>query len=276
MFCAMHLIPKIEQLLQYIGHAFWFRSLLKPLFSIYAILYSTALPLLAEGLVFKGTDSAASLIELYSSEGCSSCPPAEAWTNNLKGASGLWKKIFPIAFHVDYWDGLGWPDRLARHEYTQRQREYAARFGQASVYTPEFIVNGFEWREGGSSGQGLPSAGANKVGELSLTANEEKKKFSALYLARPSAPGQPLELNVALLGFNIVTNVRRGENGGRKLEHDFVVLNFSSIPMVSKSGDRFESDPVEIKSSTNDTPGAVVAWVTGKDGAILQITGGWL
>ena len=51
-----------------------------------------------------------------------SCPPAEAWTNNLKSAPGLWRDIFPVAFHVDYWDGLGWPDRFARAEYTQRQR----------------------------------------------------------------------------------------------------------------------------------------------------------
>jgi hypothetical protein len=102
----------------------------------------------AQELVFNHSGPKAALVELYSSEGCSSCPPAEAWLNHLKAAPGLWSEVFPVAFHVDYWDNLGWPDRLASASYTQRQRDYAARLGQDSVYTPEFIVNGHEWRRG--------------------------------------------------------------------------------------------------------------------------------
>jgi len=234
------------------------------------------MPLLPQDFVLKNSGSKASLIELYSSEGCSSCPPAEAWTNNLKSAPGLWKDIFPIAFHVDYWDGLGWPDRFARAEYTQRQRNYAAQLGQDSVYTPEFIVNGLEWHRSWLGGQGLPSARAEKTGELSLTVGDSKKRLSAFYVPEPSAPAQSLVLNVALLGFNLVTDVKRGENGGRKLKHDFVVLSLSSTPLTSRTGKGFQSEPVELKSSTDDMPGAVVAWVSAKDGSILQVTGGWL
>jgi len=237
-------------------------------------LYSTTMPLWPQNIVFKSSSATASLIELYSSEGCSSCPPAEAWTNNLKNAPGLWKDIFPVAFHVDYWDGLGWPDRFARPEYTQRQQNYAAQLGQDSVYTPEFIVNGLEWRRSWLGGQALPSAGAKKAGELSLTITGQK--LSALYLPAASAPTQSLVLNVALLGFNLVTDVKRGENGGSRLEHDFVVLGFDSAPLSPATGKGFESGPVELKPSTEDTPGAVVAWVSGNDGAILQVAGGWL
>ncbi len=233
----------------------------------------TMLPLPAQDIVLQNSRPASSLIELYSSEGCSSCPPAEAWLNDLKNVPGLWKDIFPVAFHVDYWDGLGWPDRFARAEYTQRQRDYAAQLGQDSVYTPEFIVNGLEWRR---SSRSLPSAGAEKTGTLSLTVNEQEKKISALYRPGPSAPKQDLVLHVALLGFHVVTDVRGGENSGRSLEHDFVVLNFTSMPLTSATGKEFEGAPVEIKSSTDDPPRAVVGWISGTDGSILQIAGGWL
>jgi hypothetical protein len=239
-------------------------------------LYSTAIPLLSQDIVLKNSGLASSLIELYSSEGCSSCPPAEAWVNNLKRAPGLWKDIFPVAFHVDYWDGLGWPDRFARAEYTQRQRNYAAQLGQDSVYTPEFIVNGLEWRRGWFNGTALPSSGPEKAGSLSLAVSMKENKISASYTPGSSASSQLLMLNVALLGFNLVTDVKRGENGGRTLEHDFVVLSFSSIPLTSDSNGAFRNAPVEMKSSTDDVPGAVVAWVSTNTGSILQVTGGWL
>ncbi len=236
----------------------------------------TALPLPAQDLVFKGDSTTASLLELYSSEGCSSCPPAEAWLNRQKSAPGLWKDLFPVAFHVDYWDGLGWPDRFARPAYTQRQQDYAARLGQDSVYTPEFIANGREWHRGGLGGQDLPSAGAEKTGELSVTVSEQGGKLAAVYLPPPSARPGPLLLNVALLGFDLFTDVQRGENEGRKLQHDFVVLSFQATPLAMRTDNRFQSDPVELKSTTTDLPGAVVAWVSTQDGSILQVAGGWL
>lgn len=233
----------------------------------------TAFPLMAQETVFKNSGSDASLIELYSSEGCSSCPPAEAWTNGLKGAPGLWKNIFPLTFHVDYWDGLGWPDRFAKPTYTLRQRHYAAVLGQDSVYTPEFFLNGMEWRRGAFDGLGLPSERTKTSGELSFALSENKNIISALYV--PSVTGKQLTFNAVLLGFDIFTNVQRGENRGKKLKHDFVVLNFSSMPMTSKNGHSYESGPLEIASSITDQPGAVVAWVSATDGAILQMAGGW-
>jgi hypothetical protein len=230
----------------------------------------------AQDTVFKSSGSSSSLIELYSSEGCSSCPPAEEWTNRLKDAPGLWKDVCPVAVHVDYWDGLGWPDRFARPEYTQRQRDHAARLNQDSVYTPEFVVNGQEWRRGWFSGQALPKEGAEKSGSLALTVNVKEKKISAEYTPGGSAAATGLVLNVAVLGIGITTDVKAGENGGRQLQHDFVVLGFSSTPLSAETDGAFHDSAVEIKSTVNDAPGAIVAWVSNADGAILQVTGGWL
>src|ERR1700733_854948 len=90
---------------------------------------------------FESGPSQVSLLELYTSEGCSSCPPAEAWLSALSQSPELWKAVVPVAFHVDYWDNLGWKDWFSSREFTQRQRRYAANWGSGSVYTPAFILN---------------------------------------------------------------------------------------------------------------------------------------
>src|SRR5271168_2184673 len=143
--------------------------------AVITILSSAAMPLHSQDIVFKNSGSKATLVELYSSEGCSSCPPAEAWLSKLKASPGLWTEIFPVAFHVDYWDNLGWPDRFAKPEYTQRQRNYAAQLGQDSVYTPEFVTSGREWR-GWFNGERLPTAETETSGELSLQIQDGGKK----------------------------------------------------------------------------------------------------
>src|SRR3954471_4399456 len=101
----------------------------------------------AEEIVFESKPAQTHLIELYTSEGCSSCPPAEAWLSKLKSDPGLWKDFVPLAFHVDYWDRLGWRDRFSSRQWTERQSNYASLLRQSSVYTPEFIRNGAEWSD---------------------------------------------------------------------------------------------------------------------------------
>src|SRR3954470_548589 len=84
------------------------------------------------------------LLELFTSEGCSSCPPAEAWLSKLKTEPQLWRDFVPVAFHVDYWDHLGWRDPFAAKRWTARQSEYSARWKNNSVYTPGFVLDGRE------------------------------------------------------------------------------------------------------------------------------------
>ncbi|MBW8760754.1 MAG: DUF1223 domain-containing protein, partial [Burkholderiales bacterium] len=91
------------------------------------------------------------LVELYTSEGCSSCPPADRWLSSLKGQPG----VIAAAFHVDYWNGLGWPDRFSRPAYTERQKQGVGVNGSRYAYTPQIVVNGRDWR-----GVSLPAASA--------------------------------------------------------------------------------------------------------------------
>src|SRR6266853_4246963 len=100
----------------------------------------------AGDLAFQSSQTKTHLLELFTSEGCSSCPPAEAWLSKLKGAPGLWSDFVPVAFHVDYWDHLGWRDKWASGQFSDRQRDYAQAWGSDSVYTPGFVLNGKEWR----------------------------------------------------------------------------------------------------------------------------------
>src|SRR2546427_12578483 len=98
-------------------------------------------------VVFESKPTRTHLIELFTSEGCSSCPSAEAWLSKLKAEPRLWKDFVPIAFHVDYWDRLGWRDPFAAKEWTARQYQYSAVWKSDSVYTPGFWLDGREWHE---------------------------------------------------------------------------------------------------------------------------------
>src|SRR5215510_15556707 len=159
----------------------------------------------SEPKTFESSETQSSLIELFTSEGCSSCPPAEKWMSALKSNQELWKRIIPVAFHVDYWDHLGWRDRFAKPEFTSRQQRYAAAWGGDSVYTPGFVVNGKEWRDwlGGSV---LPTS-STKVGVLRVSCGDDGK-LSATFVT-DIMQSRPLALNVALLGNDLESDVSR-------------------------------------------------------------------
>jgi hypothetical protein len=219
---------------------------------------------------FESGAAQTTLLELFTSEGCSSCPPAEKWLSTLKSNPDLWKKIVPVAFHVDYWDRLGWRDRFAKPEFTSRQQHYAATWGGDSVYTPGFVVNGKEWRNwfGGNS---IP-ASSTSVGVLRLSLGNDGK-LAATFVPATTQP-RALTLNVALLGNNLESDVKRGENSGRKLRHDFVVLDFIQTEMA-KETNRWSGSVTVPTRSGNDKPSAVAAWITA-NGTPIQSAGGWL
>ena len=235
-------------------------------------------PLLAEqpgssppATTFESGNTQSSLIELFTSEGCSSCPPAEKWLSALKSSSDLWKKAVPVAFHVDYWDHLGWRDRFAKPEFTSRQQRYAAAWGGDSVYTPSFVVNGKEWR-GWFGGNAMPIT-STKVGVLRVSVGDDGK-VSATF-APDAMQARPLALTVALLGNDLESDVKRGENSGRKLRHDFVVLQLVKTDLIA-SGDRWIGS-ISIPKQNAEKPRALAAWVSEEDvDPPIQATGGWL
>ncbi len=241
-----------------------------------------ALPLLAVlGLFpFQSTAKAAlfsavsgekqtTLIELYSSEGCSSCPPADEWLTKLKTDPRLWQEFVPTSYHVDYWDYLGWTDRWAKPEFTSRQRQYSRTWGTSSIYTPGFVLDGREWRSWGGK---VPANSARKSGILSVT-ESEPGKFK-INFAIPEGLGKAaLKAHVAVLGFDILSNVTAGENSGRKLLHDFVVLQHQSIPLSKEGAADFDLP----RPAKNAAPKIGLAfWVSPQDGeSPIQSTGGW-
>ena len=232
-------------------------------FVIIILMLSVALVAQAADSVFESGPQKTHLLELFTSEGCSSCPPAEAWLSKLKAESRLWKDFVPLAFHVDYWDRLGWRDTFAAKEWTARQYQYAANWKGNSVYTPGFVLDGAEWRN-----TVVPTAVGEAVGVLKISLEKEGRLIAEF---RPvKSGGSKFDLHVARLGFDLKTNVTGGENNGRNLQHDFVVLSLANGKItVGKA---------ELKLTDADAhSGAIAAWVTLPDQIEpIQAVGGWL
>lgn len=222
-----------------------------------------------EELRFESTANQTSLVELYTSEGCSSCPPAEAWLSKLKSDPRLWKEFVPLAFHVDYWDRLGWRDRFASQNWTQRQYRYASLLHQESVYTPEFIRNGAEWAD---RNRDVAKSDRKDAGILSaLTSDGRTFAISFRGDVRTN-----VEAHAALLGCGITSKIGAGENNGRQLVHDFVVLEEKSAPMHNESG--IWRANLTFESANKDIPQkAVAVWISRESElASVQATGAWL
>lgn len=166
---------------------------------------------------FTSSKLQATVVELYTSEGCSSCPPADRWLSSLKSDPRLFKTLIPMAFHVDYWDQLGWPDRFARATFSQRQRDLAQQGLISQVYTPGLVVNSREWRDWFNGARTAPS---QTTSAAELTARFDEGELTVNF-----ADDSRHQLNVAVLGMGLTTVVKAGENRGRQLQHDFVVLD---------------------------------------------------
>jgi hypothetical protein len=223
---------------------------------------------------FKSGANRVVLIELFTSEGCSSCPPAERWLASLREAPGLWRDFVPLAFHVNYWDKLGWPDRFASREATQRQYAHGAAWKSGSVYTPCFVRDGEEW----SAREKSLEPGGERTGVLALTLTADK---ICRVVFRPEKGGadRQLDVHLALLGSGLSSRVTAGENRGETLRHEFVVLAFQTNALQAGiEGAGYTTECPLPRTKIGDAPRlAVAAWVTPR-GELrpLQATGGWL
>lgn len=221
---------------------------------------------------FNSGPAQVALIELFTSEGCSSCPPAEKWLGQFRERPELWRDIVPVAWHVNYWDRLGWKDIFASKKNTSRQYAYAKEWRTRSVYTPGFVLNGREWRRGDGIGTTSPDAGR-------LTIVWDDSKTAQINYTPPAGESRhAYTVTVAILGGSIISEVRAGENSGRDLEHEFVVLGSSSS--VLKTGPE-SSHSATVTFSMETLPStprqAIAAWVTRREELTpRQATGGWL
>ena len=182
------------------------------------------------------------LVELYTSEGCSSCPPADRWLSTLKGAPPPGQAQPPVlaaAFHVSYWDRLGWPDRFASAEFTARQAELMRASGARYVYTPQVLVNGRDWRGWPT----LPVADA-ALARASILLQRRGAQVQVRVAPGPGAPPQ-LALWWALLEDGHGSAVSAGENRGEQLRHDHVVRRYGRLPAWPASAGAVQLPPLE-------------------------------
>jgi len=168
------------------------------------------------------------VIELYTSEGCNSCPPADRWLSLLRGRSD----VLPVAFHVDYWDRLGWRDRFADARFTERQSRSQAHSGVRFNYTPQVIVDGIDWRRWPD----LPTA-QRRPSPVRLTLWRQGGRVHWLVEPQAGAP-QRLALWWAQLEDGHRSDVSAGENQGVVLHHDHVVRRYGTEPPWSGERER--------------------------------------
>jgi hypothetical protein len=213
------------------------------------------------------------LLELYTSEGCSSCPPAESWLSGLTDDPRLWRQVVPVAFHVDYWDELGWHDPFDAHAYTERQRRLVIHDGGSVVYTPEFLLDASEWHNFFNH-RPLSLDTGTKVGVLSMDTDDGRLEAAFT----PTMPtSSTLDLHVAVLAFGVVTKVGAGENAGRDLRHDFLVVGFKVASMQRTTAGFTAHVTLPAIVAVHAQRYALAAWVTrADDPQPLQAAGGWL
>ncbi len=189
------------------------------------------------------------VIELYTSEGCNSCPPADRWLSGLKARDG----VVALAFHVDYWDSLGWKDRFAQPQFTQRQNATQRTSGARFAYTPQVIVDGRDAPDWSS----LPAAALQPRTPAVVALTLEHDAAGLALNVSPSA-GAPAKLSgyVAVVDDGMQTHVGAGENRGETLRQDGVVRELLAWNLVG-------AQPSTLHFATTSTPeqGATRHWV---------------
>jgi hypothetical protein len=180
------------------------------------------------------------LIELYTSEGCSSCPPADRWLADLAAEPALNGKVVSLALHVDYWDGLGWRDRFAQPGFSVRQRALTAAQGSATVFTPQVMVNGrttLDWSRNTAFRQRMAAINAQpaKV-DLTLEIIPTSGAWQIQIQGRlqPHLSSARAGVFVALYQNGLSSQVTAGENAARQLRHERVTRELiGPLPVVA-------------------------------------------
>lgn len=243
-----------------------------------AMLIFSMLPLVAAAeCVTRSGPATAALVELYTSEGCSSCPPADRWLSGLKALAGK-ATVVPLGFHVTYWDYIGWRDAFADERHTARQRARAAASGARYVYTPQVVVDGRDfrdWRRGDAFERAL-----DKINRAPPRADIElrvrpvaggKLEVEASARLGPGVPGNDLVLAVAATQNGLASRVSAGENRGEHLRHDFVVRDFAEARILPAPGAAGAKATLLLRAGAGGGAVSAAAFVQNvKTGEVLQ------
>lgn len=241
-------------------------------FSILAIFLATSvyISLVLAKSPEAGSPRKAVVVELFTSEGCSSCPPADELLGHLRqDLAGKNIQVIPLGFHVDYWNSLGWKDRFSSAEFSRRQEQYARSLGVDGPYTPQMVVDGALEFVGSSAGQAQraisQAAGQPEVAAVKISAAGADQL--QVHVQAPASAGDALVI-LAVTEDNLTTQVGSGENGGRTLRHAAVVRDLRQLGRLHDGG--YEANvPVKVeKEWKRDDLRAVVFVQQGPSGKI--------
>lgn len=242
---------------------------------------TTALLLIASPLSMANCDAqsgeqTAALVELYTSEGCSSCPPADRALGGLEGELDARAKAVPLALHVTYWDDLGWRDDYAQSVFDERQNSLVMANREPVVYTPQFFVSGHEARDWhGHLGDLVRQINQTPAdGHIRVQARLNGDTALALRVEASVLPDATAAvLYLALTESGLSSSVSRGENRGSTLTHEHVVRTLIGPFNLSTSGLEIERD-LALASSWNKSRLGVVAFIQNtRSGRVVQALG---
>ena len=193
------------------------------------------------------------MLELYTSEGCDSCPAADKWVSGLPARKFTVDRVLTLAFHVDYWNQLGWTDPFSQAVFSARQREHSKRRGVSFVVTPQLLLNGQDYRRGGVSDdfddriRGINQSRAPAEIRLKVSRAGDVLVGALDVRVGADAVNRRADVYLALYENNLVTAVGAGENRGRTLKHDYVVRTLVGPLALDDNGNlsrnhRFELD----------------------------------
>ena len=188
------------------------------------------------------------VVELFTSEGCSSCPPADIAATEL--VNEYKNNVFVLGFHVDYWDHLGWKDIFSNAAYSKRQQQYGSILGLNSIYTPQVVVNGKKEFVGSDRNRLYATVEGELKGmnaaRISLKATKTDNNMVAV--SYTASAGSSSIVNIALIQLRGQTEVKRGENSGKRLMHINIVRDFKSVNNSKEQGNIILSIPEGLSS----------------------------
>ncbi len=241
---------------------------------------STAIisPALGIECTAKSGERRVALLELYTSEGCNSCPPLDEWVSKLPSKGFTSDRIVPLAFHVDYWNYLGWRDVFSQTNFTERQRQTAHINGSTFIYTPQLVLNGRNYRSGilwdGTSERIKEINQQKPRADISLTLSMPaagQLHVSGEIMVRGALERRNAQAYLALYENNLSNDVKAGENNGRTLHHDFVVRELVGPISIDQQGNARLQQKFNLKPGWKLQDSGVVVFVQNdRSGDVLQ------
>ena len=213
------------------------------------------------------------LLELYTSEGCSSCPPADDWLSSLRRSGLVPERVVPLALHVDYWNDLGWEDSYSQKTFTDRQYRLADLNRMRTVFTPQFVLNGLNlsrWHSQADSEIKRINATA-PLARITLVLSRHARNIGITADAETLSQAAQTDLYLAVYENNLSHDIGAGENQNLTLHHEYVARQLiGPVPLKDNGKVHFVRN-ISVDKSWKESDMGVVAFVQNRnDGAVLQ------